>query len=78
MQKNPFYHQKKFNQVPAVRFQKSALVGKVRHSGSQPHEMAIQREHNKRVPYFHKGFETQLLQPEMDVTLFIQLSNETF
>lgn len=57
---NPFNHQKKFNQVPAVRFKKSALVGKDGHSGSQQHEMAIQREHNKRVSYFHKEFETQL------------------
>lgn len=56
---NPFNHQKKFNQVPAVRFKKSALVGKDGHSGSQQHEMAIQREHNKRVSYFHKEFETQ-------------------
>jgi len=57
---NPFNHQKKFNQVPTVRFKKSALVGKDGHSGSQQHEMAIQREHNKRVSYFHKEFETQL------------------
>ena len=57
---NPFNHQKKFNQVPAVIFKKSALVGKDGHSGSQQHEMAIQREHNKRVSYFHKEFETQL------------------
>ena len=57
---NPFNHQKKFNQVPAVRFKKSALVGKDGHSGSQQHEMAIQREHNKRVSYFHKEFKTQL------------------
>ena len=57
---NPFNHQKKFNQVPAVTFKESALVGKDGHSGSQQHEMAIQREHNKRVSYFHKEFETQL------------------
>ena len=56
----PFNHQKKFNQVPAVRFKKRALVGKDGHSGSQQHEMAIQREHNKRVSYFQKEFETQL------------------
>lgn len=29
------------------------------HSSSQQHEMAIEREHNKRVSYFHKEFETQ-------------------
>jgi len=57
---NPFNYQKKFNQVPAVRFKKSVLVGKDGHSGSQQHEMAIQREHNKRVSYFHKKFKTQL------------------
>ena len=57
---NPFNHQKKFNQVPAVRFKKSALVGKDGYSGSQQHEMAIQREHNKRMSYFHEEFETQL------------------
>lgn len=57
---NPFNHQKKFNQVPAIRFKKSALIGKDGHSGSQQHEIAIQRELNKRVSFFHKEFETQL------------------
>ncbi|KAK2564539.1 Zinc finger protein 862 [Acropora cervicornis] len=57
---NPFNHQKKFNQVPAIRFKKSALIGKDGHSGSQQHEIAIQREVNKRVSFFHKEFETQL------------------
>jgi len=56
---NPFNCQKKFNQVPAVSFKKSALVGKDGHSGSRQHEMVIQREHNKRVSYFHKEFKTQ-------------------
>ena len=57
---NPFNHEKKFNQVPAVKFKKSALLGRDGQFGSQQHEMAIQREHNKRVLYFHKEFKTQL------------------
>ena len=58
---NPFNHQKKFNQVPAARYKKSALAGKDGHSSSQQHEMAIEREHtgNERASYFHKEFETQ-------------------
>ena len=56
---NPFNHEKMFNQVPAVRFKKSALVGKDGHSGSQQHEMAIQREHYKQASYFHKELKTQ-------------------
>lgn len=43
-----------------IRFKKSALIGKDGHSGSQQHEIAIQRELNKRVSFFHKEFETQL------------------
>ena len=41
-----------------MTYKKSALVGKEGHSSSQQHEMAIEREHNKRVSYFHKEFET--------------------
>ena len=53
---NPFNKQKKFNHVPAVRYKKSALVGKDGHSSSQQHKMAIERELNKRVSYFHKEY----------------------
>ena len=55
---NPFSHQKNFHQVPAVRYKKSTLIGKERHSSSQQYEMAIERERNKRVSYVHKEFET--------------------
>ena len=54
----PIQPQKKFNQVTAVRFKKSVLLGKDRRS-SQQHEMTIQREHHKWVSYFHNEFETQ-------------------
>ena len=53
---NPFNKQKKYNQVPAVRYKKSALVGKDGHSCSRQHQMAIDRELNKRISYFHKEY----------------------
>ena len=53
---NPFNKQKKYNQVPAVRYKKSALVGKDGHSCSRQHQMATDRELNKRVSYFHKEY----------------------
>ena len=53
---NPLNKQKKYNQVPAVRYKKSALVGKDGHSCSRQHQMAIDRVLNKRVSYFHKEY----------------------
>ena len=53
---NPFNKQKEYNQVPAVRYKKSALAGKDGHSCSWQHQMAIDTELNKQVSYFHKEY----------------------